>query len=803
MRYFRRAEITMKNTRVCCGLFRTPVLIGLFWLLLSVSTAHAQNSGVQSTASAPASEQSGIPDIVVVAEKREENLQKVPIAITAVSSATLDQLHATNIADLDHALPNVQIDNFASTPNAAAFYIRGIGINDADPYTGNTVSIVVDGVPNYFSDGALVELYDVQRIEVLRGPQGTLFGANATGGVINILSEQPTNKFGGHAEVTNGNYNRADVSATVNIPINDVLATRLSVLHTQRDGFYTNIVNGDSEGGMNVSLYRLSTKFSPTDNFDATLIGEYDLSRNEPVAQVNGAVPGEVRYVAPGTIVNGSSLPQYPSPCVPAGQPCHAPDTYYAAQDGQIQNHSDLDTERVTLTMNLRNTALGDLTSITGFKRFLINEFADENGTARLGNGYDRHSNGWQASEELRSQIDWSSAMKSTLGAFYMTTHYDQFQNNLAQTSRPGFSQVTTQNQDNHSISAFGQNYFNITDNLRLQGGVRYTHETTNLGVGVFNYINPSGVANFTGSVPSPGDFTAAGNRGWNNLGWKLGLDYQAAEHAMLYASYAHGFKSGGFVGRITTPQAIGPFDPEKVDTYEIGAKTDFLDRRLRVDVAGFFTNYHDMQLPEIAYIPNAQGVILQANTIQNVPKAIIKGVELETTARPVDALTLTLTAASLNATYRDFCYRDTAYHPASGMSDPGCPTTVEGTPTILRNMKGYALQNSPRWNGTAGAAYEFAVAGGKMTAHALYEYTGKKYLSAIDDSPRATIQPTGYTDANLDWMAPSEKWSLGLFVNNVFDKRYIAQSLDLPGQWALVTYGPPRQFGGTFKVRW
>jgi len=211
----------------------------------------------------------------------------------------------------------------------------------------------------------------------------------------------------------------------------------------------------------------------------------------------------------------------------------------------------------------------------------------------------------------------------------------------------------------------------------------------------------------------------------------------------MLYTSYAHGFKSGGFVGRITTPQAIGPFGPEKVDTYEIGAKTDFLDRRLRVDVAGFFTNYRDMQLPEIAYIPNAQGVVLQANTIQNVPRAIIKGVELEATARPVDALTLTLTAASLNATYRDFCYPDTAYHPASGMSDPGCPTTLQGTPAILRNMYGYALQNSPRWNGTAGAAYEFAVAGGKLTAHALYQYTGKKYLSAIDDSPRATIQST------------------------------------------------------------
>jgi len=793
----------MQKTTVCSGLFRTRFLTGLFWLVLSVSTAHAQSAGVQSTAPAPAAEQGGIPDIVVVAQKLQENLQRVPIAVTAISSATLDQLHATNIANLNHVLPNVQIDNFASTPNAAAFYIRGIGINDADPYTGNTVSIVVDGVPNYFSDGALVELYDIQRIEVLRGPQGTLFGANATGGVINILSEQPTKEFGGNAEVTNGNYNRADISATVNIPINDVLAIRLSVLHTQRDGFFTNIVTGDSEGGRNVSLYRLSTKFSPTDNFDATLIGEYNFARNQPVAQVSGAVPGEVRYVAPGTIVPGALLPQYPSPCVPAGQPCHAPNAYYAAQDALVHNQSDLDTERVTLTMNLRNTALGDLTSITGFKRFLINEFADENGTGLLGNGYDRHSNGWQASEELRSLINWNAAMKSTLGAFYMTTQYDQFQNNLSQTSRPGFRQVTTQDQVNDSISAFAQNYFNITDNLRLQGGVRYTHESTSLGVGVFNYINPSGVPAFTGGVPSPGSFGTGGARAWNNLGWKLGLDYQVLEHAMLYGSYAHGFKSGGFVGRITTPQAIGPFSPEKVDTYEIGAKTDFLDRRLRVDVAGFFTNYHDMQLPEIAYIPNAQGVILQANTIQNVPKAIIKGVELETTARPIDALTLTLTAASLNATYRDFCYRDTAYHPASGMSDPGCPTTLQGTPTLLRNMKGYALQNSPRWNGTAGAAYEFAVAGGKLTAHALYEYTGKKYLSAIDDSPRATIQSTGYTDVSLDWTAPNERWSLGLFANNVFDRRYISQVLDLPGQWGVVTYGPPRQFGGTVKVRW
>ncbi len=788
-------EKAFRNTLLCGAI---PIAIGLCTATASAQTATQSSTPpeqtAQQTATPPAG--TGLGEIIVTAQKRAENLQRVPIAVTAVTPADVERLHATDLSGLKGALPNVQLDHFGSTSNAATFYIRGIGVNDPDPYAGNTVSIVVDGVPQYFSQGAFVNLYDISRVEVLRGPQGTLFGANATGGAINIISEAPTNKFGGKAEVTGGNYNRIDLSGSLNVPLSDTLYARFGIQHTRRDGFLTNIVNGKSMDDRNITLFRASLKYAPASNFDATFIGEYDRSRNGASPAVNGAAPGEQRYLAPGSIVNGALLPMYQNPCPSVTQRCVAPDKFYSAVDSMVPDKDDLDNFRGTLTMNLRGTALGDITSITGYRHYTLKEFGDENGSPVFGNAIYRPTKGWQFSEELRSQINWANWLKSTIGVFYLKTHYFQIQNNLAQSTKAGFSTINQQEQDNHSISVFLQNYLNITKKLRLQGGFRFTHEWTALDVNQVNLINPSGLAQFTGGVVTS-SLTASGAKSWNNEGYRLGLDYQILDRTMIYGYWARGFKSGGFVGRITTPAAIGPFNPEKVDTFEIGAKSELFDRRLRINADVFYTNYRGMQLPQINYLPNAQGVIVQANTVLNVPKAVIKGVEAELTANPFRGLTLTATGTYLYAKYKRFCFFDTTYHPASGVSDPGCPTTV-----LLRNMRNFDLQNSPKFTATASATYEFPFLKGTMSANVLYLYSAKKYLSAINDSPRSVVQPTHITNVNLDWSPEGARWSIGVWSTNLFNHHYIAQALDLPGIWDLVVYAPPREFGGTVKIK-
>ena len=222
--------------------------------------AHAQQEAQETAVAEP---RTGIQEIVVTAQKRAENLQNVPISVTAVTGDALAATQATSLQALQGSIPNVQIDNFANTPQSAVFTIRGIGVIEPDPYAGNTVSIVVDGVPQFFSMGALLDLYDVDRIEVLRGPQGTLFGANTTGGVINVVTAQPTGEFGGHIKAAYGNWNRFDVSGAIEIPlVEDTLSFKVAGIHTERDGWVTNVVDGSDMGSKNLNAVRAYLKFT-------------------------------------------------------------------------------------------------------------------------------------------------------------------------------------------------------------------------------------------------------------------------------------------------------------------------------------------------------------------------------------------------------------------------------------------------------------------------------------------------------------------------------------------------------------
>ncbi len=724
-------------------------------------------------------QEGGLQDIVVTAQKRSENLQTVPVSVTAVTAQSLGALHAVTLQALQSTVPNIQINNFSNTPNTAVYTIRGIGVVEPDPYAGNTVSIVVDGVPQYFSMGALLDLYDVDRVEILRGPQGTLFGANTTGGVVNVVNGQPNvSTLSGKVEASYGNYNRFDVKGTINIPlIADTLAARFSVLHTQREGYVTNVVDGSDMGKRNVTGFRGAIRAESGD-LDATLAGEYVRARNGAPVVVSGSLPGEATYVTPGT----SGM--YQQPCAVAGQPCSAPDSYYSANDS-VPDTSDMDTYSTSLTINVGNTPLGDLTAITAYKYFKLREFTDQDGTPLFLDDTRRKTSGWQFSQELRSNIDVSDGIRVLIGGFYMKTHYDHSQNFRIQFAAPGLLQINTQDQDNHSLSAFAQTYIDLTDKLRFQAGVRYSHERTHMIADTQNSINLSGLTDFdgTGNV-ALGGFTADRAKSWNNVGFKAGLDYQVAANTLIYGYWARGFKSGGFVGRISLPQDVGPYGPEKVDTFEAGFKADFLDRRLRANFAAFYTNYRDIQIAQTYFTTDQNGNQVNSTSIQNAAKARIKGFELELTALPADGVTLTGSLAYLDATYKHFDFLD-------------------GTTSSIVDLSGFRLQNAPKWAATAGINYAFSIGGGKATANASYNYTASKYLNAINDTPRSFIQPTHIVNAGLDWSPDGSGFSIGLYGTNLFDKRYLASVFDAPGTIGLVNYAPPREYGVTARYSW
>lgn len=721
----------------------------------------------------------GISEIIVTAQKKAESIQSVPISIAAVSGEQLSAMNVTTLQALQGSVPNVQIDNFANTPNNAVFTIRGIGVIEPDPYAGNTVSIVVDGVPQFFSMGALLDTYDTGRVEILRGPQGTLFGANTTGGVVNVVTNQPTGEFGGYVKGTYGNWNRFDVNGAIEAPlVKDVVSLKVAGIHTQRDGWTTNVWNGEDMGRKNVDAVRGQLYITPNSDLKITLQGEYVAARNGAPIVVNGGLPGEANYVPEGTIWNNAKLPMYGSPCAVAGQPCVAPDEYFSGNN-EVPDTSDMTTKFFVGTIQYDNTPLGDLTAITGYKRFTLFEYTDQDGTSKSNNSTRRQTKGWQFSQELRTAVEVGDSFNAVAGIFYLKTDYNHYQMYHLDFALPGLIQYNVQDQSTESVSAFVQTYTQLTDALKLSAGIRYTHDSINArstldtGLGSTALTSPD-FDKF--DVVFPGSLDVGGKKSWNNVGWKIGLDYEVGQNQLLYASWARGFKSGGFTGRIgVAADGDTPFGPEKVDTFEGGLKADFLDRHLRTNISVFYTKYRDMQVAQI-YFDTATNV--QGNRILNAAQSEIKGFELEVQAIPVEGFTLRGSLAFLDTKYKDFLYFD----PVSG-------STLD--------LKGFALQNAPRWASTLGANFTTRFANdASIVADVSWMYTAQKFYTAIVNSPRSSIQPTYYIDALLTYYGPDKRYSVGLWGKNLLDKRYLSTAYDSPGYTAIVGYAPPRQFG-------
>jgi iron complex outermembrane receptor protein len=714
----------------------------------------------------------GLEEIIVTAQKRAESLQEVPLSVAAVTGAAIERANITSIQGIK--VPNVQIDNFTNTPNGAVMSIRGIGVVEPDPYAGNTVGIMLDGVPQLFNMTSLLDLFDIERVEVLRGPQGTLFGANTTGGVINVITEQPTGEWGGKARATLGNWDRRDLSAAVNFPlIPNLLAGKVTVQHHERDGWVKNIVDGSDMNYQDTQAIRGSLLWTPAADLDITWTHEFVQREYGPPVVVNGSSPGEATYVPEG--VAG----MYANPCPDFNDRCVAPGRYLAAS--QVRDIGELKTYANTLTFNWSDTALGDLVSITGYKQFRVREDTDQDGSPLFLDDTERETEGWQFTQELRSSFAVSDSWDMTAGAFFTATHYEHLQNfriNFPGLEGAGLRQENPQEQDSWSASLFAQSYYQLTDRLRLQAGLRYTHEATEMDAGIDFFAGSTGF-NDGVLLPPPSTFAVEDDDVWDNVGGKIGLDYQLAETVMLYTSYARGFKSGGFVGRVGIPQDIGPYDPEYVDTFEVGMKGDFLDNRLRSNLTLFHSSYEDMQLAQIYFIGAIQG-----NSILNAGKSEIQGAEMELTLVPVDGLTLNLNLGYLDSEFKKFAP----------------PDPVTGLP---RDFSGFRLQNTPEWTGSANAAYEFPLAAGTARAYVEFTHSADKYLTSLDNSPRTVVQEMNLVNASVEWSPQSDAWTLSLWGRNLADKRYIASAFEAPGTIRFVNYAPPREFGVTLNYRW
>tara|TARA_B110000008_G_C16965306_1_gene561734 strand:+ start:163 stop:2427 length:2265 start_codon:yes stop_codon:yes gene_type:complete len=727
----------------------------------------------------------GLEEIVVTAQKREDSIQTVPIAITAIDGDVLDNKAVVNLESLQGLVPGAQIGQFANTPHGAVFNIRGMGAIEPDPYAGSAVMVTIDGVPQYFNMTSLVDLFDVERVEVLRGPQGTLFGANTTGGVVNIVTKAPSGEYNGKVQVTAGDWNRFDVKAAADLPINEKLSLRLSGFHHGRDGFITNVYDGSDMGSIDVNSIRATLKYDAGNGFAATWRNEILRSKNGAPYIGMGAYPGEAEYVAPGTIAGPNAGVQYAGYCMPVGSPCRAPDEYYSANSSE-QDMSDMNIDASTLKMVWDDTSLGTITSITSFKQFDLHEYTDQDGTVEFLASTDRRTDGDQITQEIRVNSQVSESIDLVYGLYFSEDSYFHSQNFRAQFASPGFSQVTAQDQERSSQAIFAHSFIDLSDRLRLQLGGRYSKEETKMKVDVTHFISLDGVARYFGDdrLADFGiDFTSQGKDDWTDWSAKVGLDYQVSENTLAYGHISRGFKSGGFVGRITIPEDIGPYDPEIVETIELGMKTDLMDNKLRLNVNIFKNDYQDLQLALIYFTKNSLGFDVNGNSILNAADATTQGIEVEFFAAPSSNLRVNGAFTYLEAEYDDFPY-----------------TNADGSVT---NLSGYRLQNAPEITANFGFDYSWRTGNGEMMLSAIYKYNDEKFNTSLLNTPRATIQETDLIDANLMWTPDSEDWSVNFWVKNIADERYVSSVFEAPGVLAIVNFLPPREYGISFDFNW
>jgi len=687
-------------------------------------------------------------EVIVTAQKRAENLQEVPFSVSAVTGANLERFQYTDLKNLNGVVPNVQFTQMSNVGLTLAPSIRGIGItNNPDPYTGTEVAVVIDGVVQGTRLLGLSDQFDVERIEVLRGPQGTLFGANTLGGVVNLVTRQPTGEFGAYGRASLGSYNERNLAVALNFPIvENVLAGKVSLSTRERDGFYTNLYDGSDLMWVNTSKARGYLLFTPTENVKATFIGGSDRIRNGADVAPNISSPDEL-FWRPG-ISRDVNFKQY--------------------SDSPHINNADLD----TYTLNVEwSTALGEVTAITNYTDFTAFNIQDVDATNEFLMNAGRDIGSRQYSGELRLAGDIGENVQFIVGGFFMDLHYDVNTMSMVHAFSPDI--ITEQHviSDETSAAIFGQLYWNVTDRLRLGAGLRMTRIETELAAinrthqnaNLHPYYYSRNIAEGT-LIDSWG---AEGKKSWTEPGGKLSVDYKITPDVMVYSYYARGFKSGGFNGRITDPLDIGPFDPEYIDSYEAGMRSDWFKRRLRANLAVFYSEWDDMQVPQSVFRGNPPQA---SSTILNAASATSKGMELELEALVTDRLTLQANIGYLKAEYENFT--------DAGVNYSGRPTPY-----------------APEWTGSFTALYAMPTSLGTITPSLQYIYTDKRW-AAFTQFPAERLDSYDLVNANIRFEPNGEKWSISLWATNLTDEKYLTSSLTVPPLFSFGSFGAPRQVG-------
>lgn len=704
-----------------------------------------------------------IGEIIVSARRRDETLQNTPLAITALAPSQLESKATLNIGDLMGAAPNVLITHQNTGASAANVSIRGLAFADVDKSFESTIGMVVDGVFIGTSTGAFLDFFDIESIEVLRGPQGTLFGRNTIGGVINIQRTRPTGEWGGRFEASYGRFDTLAARAVVNVPVvSDVLAAKFFYFHNESDGYYRHGITGARVGGSNNENFGAAFLFTPTDNFDALLTLEKQVQSFDPVNSSRSKTGELFCLFAP------------PGQCNRDG----TGDLYTVFTE---KGTSDYEAPAATLEMNLNLDGV-QLTSITGYRESDEDQRQDLDATTADLYLSHRVQNFRQFSQEVRASGDVVAGLDYVVGAFFYDHKYT-----LDQKTRfmgavdPAANQLTVGK--SKSFALFGDFNWAFADQWRLSFGGRWTRDKKHNQLRLGDVQFPE--ASYSGSKFTP----------------KLGVDYRPTDDVMIYAGWSRGYRSGGFSGRgLSEYSSTTPYGPETVDSFEIGFKSSWFDRRLQLNVAAFYADYRDMQ--QNTTIPTAGG-LGNETIVTNVGGATIKGIEADLTARLTDELTISGSVGLLDSGFKNFVSQG-----AISALAPGLRTIDYSNVNMIYAPKVTAAINAEyaatvpfgEWVTTVGyrylSPYDQQVA---LDATAAYPPTGPIVLERNDPRVRTDRQNLLDASTSLRFDLGGNQARVTVYGRNLLDDRGPNATFTVAGLWSFASGREPRTFGVQF----
>jgi len=754
----------MENTNSFCILNRATCFSAILCLLFTSVTVLAQDQN-----SADYNAGTELEEITVTARKRVENLQEVALSVSAMGAKEIDAAFAADIRDLIYISPNTVLDDTHQGPGGvAAAYIRGIGVSEVEKNFDPAVGVVVDGIFRGTMTGSIERAIDLERVEVLRGPQGTLFGRNTIGGVINMERTKPTGEMGGKFRASYGNYKSSVIDGIFNFGLGDKLAVKLSgAYREQGEGYFTNLNTGRKDGQSKYTSAGINVLWSPTENVEVEWTYQRERTDQDTPPLLYAGQPGQLFCDAFGICSPSVTTPIsgdryhvvsaygdeathiFGEPFDPPGynEPHRFDQATYDADTNQLEVRWDLNENyRIDYIIGSWETEETVVTDWDAVTEVLFHT--------------DRPAEYEQISNELRLTYDAGEKLAFTVGGYYWDSEYEVRLRSFIgfAVPIPGFvlDLPQTTKQTSKSKALFFEGDYRFTDSWTLTLGGRWTEDKKT--------TDQSGVnANATAKAK------------WEEFTPKVALKYQLSDDSMVYGLFSNGYRAGGFNGRVDSNEtATTPYDPETVDNFELGYRSEWAERTLIFNATLFYMDYQDKQ-EEIQLASETSGTG-QVTRVFNAANATIKGVEFELTWLAAEGFTLRANLGLLDASYDDFLVN----------------TGTTENP-VMTDFSHLDFRRAPETTFSLVGNYEWQMGAGMMMVQAGWRYLG---AHEVDFANKAELHNSAQNliDGSINYYY--KNWYFSLFGRNLAEEDGYQIGFDVASLWSYAAPRPPRTYG-------